>query len=113
MRSPVATVNVEGVGREARWSHRAAVRRVSCRLLATLVGMTGLALLVGACGGSESESTVATGSWNDVVAAAEKEGKVTIYSGQGTDQLEDLKARFEQKYPKIKLEVVRGVETDF
>jgi iron(III) transport system substrate-binding protein len=111
MRSPVATVNVES--REARWRPRAAVRRVSRRLLATLAGVTGLALLLGACGGSESESTVASGSWNDVVAAAEKEGKVTIYSGQGTDQLEDLKARFEQKYPKIKVEVVRGVETDF
>jgi iron(III) transport system substrate-binding protein len=55
----------------------------------------------------------ASGSWNDIVAAAEKEGKVTIYSGQGTKQLRDLAAAFERKYPKIKVEVVRGVETDF
>ena len=113
MRNKVATANVEGVGQEPRWRPQAAVRRVSRRLLATLAGLTGLALLVGACGGSDSESTVASGSWNDVVAAAEKEGNVTIYSGQGTDQLEDLAAKFEQKYPKIKVEVVRGVETDF
>jgi iron(III) transport system substrate-binding protein len=113
MRSRVATVNVEGVGRGAGWRLRAAARRLRSRLLATLAGLIGLALLVGACGGSESESTVASGSWNDVVAAAEKEGKVTIYSGQGTDQLEDLAAKFQQEYPKIKVEVVRGVETDF
>jgi iron(III) transport system substrate-binding protein len=87
--------------------------RVGCRLLATLVGLTGLALLVGACGGAESESTAASGSWNDVVAAAEQEGKVTIYSSQATDLLEDLVEKFEQEYPKINLEVVRGVETDF
>ena len=55
--------------------------------------------------------TAASGSWEDVVAAAEKEGKVTIYSGQGTDQLDELAAKFQEKYPKIKVEVVRGVET--
>jgi iron(III) transport system substrate-binding protein len=54
---------------------------------------------------------VASGSWNDVVAAAEKEGKVTIYSSQGTDLLNALAAKFQQKYPKIKVEVVRGVDT--
>jgi iron(III) transport system substrate-binding protein len=75
----------------------------------------GLALVSAACGGSDSESTgspaVASGSWSDVVAAAEKEGNVTIYSGQGTDQLDELAAKFQEKYPKIKVEVVRGVET--
>ena len=73
----------------------------------------GLALVTGACGGSETESkpTAASGSWEDIVAAAEKEGNVTIYSGQGTDQLNELAAKFQEKYPKIKVEVVRGVET--
>ncbi|GAA2403042.1 extracellular solute-binding protein [Actinomadura vinacea] len=52
------------------------------------------------------------GSWDKVVSAAEKEGRVTIYSSQGTDQLEDLKARFEKKYPKIKVMVVRGIDAD-
>jgi iron(III) transport system substrate-binding protein len=82
----------------------------------TLAICAGAAALVTACGGSGGTNTAANapakGSWNDVVAAAEKEGKVTIYSGQGTEQLEDLAARFEKKYPKIDAEVVRAVETD-
>lgn len=71
------------------------------------------ALAVGACGGSSpaDSAAVATGSWTDIVAAAEKEGKVTVYSGQGTDQLNELAKRFQAKYPKIKVEMVRGVET--
>jgi iron(III) transport system substrate-binding protein len=82
----------------------------------TLAICAGAAALVTACGGSGGTNTAANapakGSWNDVVAAAEKEGKVTIYSGQGTEQLEDLAARFQKKYPKVKVEVVRAVETD-
>ena len=40
------------------------------------------ALAVGACGGSDpaDSAAVATGSWTDIVAAAEKEGKVTVYA---------------------------------
>ncbi len=81
--------------------------------MAATAAALGIALVAGACGGSEPEgsASVASGSWNDIVAAAEKEGKVTIYSGQGTDQLNELAAKFQEKYPKIKVEVVRGVET--
>ena len=73
------------------------------------------ALLLAGCGSDENgaEAGPASGSWSDIVAAAEKEGKVTVYSGQGTKQLQDLAAKFQQKYPKIKVEIVRGVETDF
>jgi iron(III) transport system substrate-binding protein len=77
----------------------------------------GAAALATACGDTDeagsAASVPASASWSDIVAAAEKEGEVTIYSGQGTKQLEDLARRFQQKYPKIKVEVVRGVETDF
>ncbi|GAA2454442.1 extracellular solute-binding protein [Actinomadura vinacea] len=52
------------------------------------------------------------GSWNEIVAAAEKEGKVTIYSSHGTEELNDFKGRFEKKYPKVKLTVVRGTDAD-
>jgi iron(III) transport system substrate-binding protein len=82
----------------------------------TLAICAGAAALLTACGGSGGTNTTAStpvkGSWTDIVAAAEKEGKVTIYSGQGTEQLQDLAARFQKKYPKIKAEVVRAVETD-
>ena len=84
MRNPLATADVE---RAWFGAPRGTARRLSRRLLATLAAVTGLALLVGACGGSDSQSAVASGSWNNIVAAAEKEGKVTIYSSQGTDLL--------------------------
>jgi iron(III) transport system substrate-binding protein len=113
MRSLSPDANVERAGtREPACGRRGAARRWSLRTAATAAAL-GLALVSGACGGSDTEgsASVASGSWNDVVAAAEKEGKVTIYSGQGTDQLDELAAKFQEKYPKIKVEVVRGVET--
>lgn len=113
MRSLSPDADVESAGtREPAHGRRGAARRGSLRKLATAAAL-GLALVVAACGGSDTESsaTLASGSWDDIVAAAEKEGNVTIYSGQGTDQLDDLAAKFQEKYPKIKVEVVRGVET--
>src|SRR5919201_1111801 len=65
--------------------------------------------VVAACGspGGKENKPVA-GPWPDVIKAAEKEGSVTIYSSQVTDQLQALQAAFEKKYPKIKLQYVRG-----
>jgi iron(III) transport system substrate-binding protein len=87
------------------------------RLTLRSVGLCAAAsLLLAGCGGSDENGAGAepvSGSWSDIEAAAAKEGKVTIYSGQGTKQLQDLASKFQQKYPKIKVEVVRGVETDF
>ena len=113
MRSLSPDANVESAGtREPAHGRRGVARRGGLRTAATAAAL-GLALVTAACGGSETESkpTAASGSWEDVVAAAEKEGNVTIYSGQGTDQLDELAAKFQEKYPKIKVEVVRGVET--
>lgn len=67
-------------------------------------------LAVSACGGDTAKNGPAAGSWSEIVTAAEREGKVTIYSSQGTDQLGDLAARFQQRHPKIKVEVVRGLD---
>jgi len=95
---------------------RVAARRLSRRLVTGLALGAGAVVLAAGCGGSTESDTGASakapGTWAETVAAAEKEGKVTIYSGQGTEQLEDLAARFEKKYPKIDAEVVRAVETD-
>ena len=113
MRSLSPDANFESAGtRVPTHGRRGASRRGSIRMAATAAAL-GIALVAAACGGSETESnpTAVSGSWEDVVAAAEKEGKVTIYSGQGTDQLNELAAKFQEKYPKIKVEVVRGVET--
>jgi iron(III) transport system substrate-binding protein len=113
MRSLSPDANVQSAEtREPVQAGRGASRRAGLRTVTAVVAL-GLSLVSGACGGSEPEgsASVASGSWNDIVAAAEKEGKVTIYSGQGTDQLNALAAKFQEKYPKIKVEVVRGVET--
>ena len=50
-------------------------------------------------------------AWNNVVEAAKKEGTVTIYSGQGLDQLNDLAARFKRDYG-ITVQVVRAVQSE-
>src|SRR4051812_25630193 len=70
--------------------------------MAATAAALGLALVSAACGGSDPKGSaaVASGSWNDIVPAAEKEGNVTIYSGQGTDQLQALATAFQKKYPK-------------
>ena len=89
----------------------------------TRAGVVALAALVSmvlaGCGGGSSTATGARAaagqvneSWDATIAGAEKEGAVTIYSSQGTDQLNDVKKRFEAKYPGITVTVVRGIEGD-
>jgi iron(III) transport system substrate-binding protein len=72
--------------------------------LLTVVGILVAAFGASSAGASQPESR----SWRRIVAAAEREGSVTIYSSQVTGQLERLQASFQRKYPKIKLEVVRA-----
>lgn len=47
-----------------------------------------------------------------LIEAATEEGSVTIYSSQGLDQLNALASAFEDEYPGIKVEVVRGTDAD-
>src|SRR5687768_12729862 len=91
------------IGRPARaWS-----------LLVTMLLIGGLV----ACGGDDDAGGGGgsggggdcSGSLED---AAADEGKVTIYSSQGLDQLNDLAERFEKANPDISVEVVRGTDTD-
>lgn len=49
--------------------------------------------------------------WQKVIDAAKAEGTVTIYSGQGLKQLNDLAERFKAKYG-ITVQVVRDVESN-
>lgn len=60
-------------------------------------------------GGSAADAEAAL---EELVAAAQEEGSVTIYSSQGLDGLEALAARFEEQYPGIDVEVVRGTDGD-
>ncbi|WP_395103823.1 ABC transporter substrate-binding protein [Actinomadura sp. SCN-SB] len=85
-------------------------RFLSGLALALAVALPGTACAAGPS--TPAGNAPVDGTWQEIVAAAEKEGEVTMYSSQGTDQLEDLKARFEKKHPKIKLTLVRGTDAD-
>ena len=50
--------------------------------------------------------------WDAIVAAANEEGTVTLYTAQGLDQANQLKAAFEAEYPDITLEVVRDISSN-
>ncbi|WP_373418911.1 ABC transporter substrate-binding protein [Rhodococcus opacus] len=66
-----------------------------------------------ACGSGGSGSTgPVSGTWDDVVAAAKAEGSVLLYSSQKPANLDALKVAFEQEYPEISLEYVRGTDAD-
>jgi iron(III) transport system substrate-binding protein len=53
---------------------------------------------------------ISEADWDAIVAAAQEEGKVTFYSSQGLDQLNDLAQRFSDEYG-IELEVVRDIDS--
>ncbi len=53
---------------------------------------------------------ISEADWDAIVTAAQDEGKVTIYSSQGLDQLNDMAERFSDEYG-IELEVVRDIDS--
>jgi iron(III) transport system substrate-binding protein len=82
----------------------------------SVLGSLALVVTLTACGGGDDDGAAPApaegGDFDSVVEAANEEGEVTIYSGQGLDQLNDLAARFEDAYPDINMEVVRGTDAD-
>jgi len=105
------------------------VRSNSRRRVRLSVSLLSLALVAAACGDDDdetttteaaSETTAASGeapaddagaALEALVAAAQEEGSVTVYSSQGLDQLNALGAAFEEEYG-IPVEVVRGTDGD-
>ncbi|GGG25951.1 ABC transporter substrate-binding protein [Rhodococcoides trifolii] len=80
-----------------------------------IVALTTTAAMLGvaACGGgSTSGSAPVEGSWDDIVAAANQEGSVMLYSSQKPANLDALVTAFQTKYPSIKMEYVRGTDPD-
>ena len=61
-------------------------------------------------GTTPAPAGVSEEEWEAIVAAAQEEGKVTFYSAQGLDQLNDLAQRFSDEYG-IELEVVRDIDS--
>lgn len=74
------------------------------------------AVTLAACGSSTSgpggPAVPAAAGIDALVAAAKQEGKVTIYSAQGLDALNNLAAAFKAQYPGVDVDVVRGVDGD-
>ncbi len=74
--------------------------------------VVGAVAVLTACGGASGTTRPVSGSWSDVVAAAEREGNVVLYSSQKPANLESLKRAFEAKYPRIHMQYVRGTDAD-
>lgn len=76
---------------------------VSAILLASLLGVT-------ACGSSVSDGAAepVDGPWDEVVAAANEEGLVNLYSTGPPVQNNRLVAAFNEEYPDITVSVTRG-----
>src|SRR4051812_44295418 len=85
-----------------------------------------VALVAGACGssnkvdGAKAASAAAApttaapkvdAAFQGVIDKAKQEGSVTIYSSQGTDQLNDVATRFQQAYG-VKVDVLRDVDAN-
>lgn len=82
-------------------------------MLTTAAALVSAALLASGCGsGQETASGPVEGDWDAVVAAAEDEGEVLLYSTQHPDNLERLETAFEAAHPEIDLEFVRGTDVE-
>lgn len=71
-------------------------RRRAVMLVAGLIAATGF-----------GPQTASAQSWDEIVAAAKKEGKVVWYTNQRADGIEPLLAEFHKAYPEIQPEQVR------
>lgn len=78
---------------------------------ALAVGLAAIVMLAGCGSGGESDAELA-GSWDEIIAAANTEGAVTLYSNHAPANLEALKVAFEEEYPDIALTYVRGTDMD-
>ena len=76
--------------------------------------VTGVVLTLAACGGGSggSDNKAVDGEWDEVVAAANEEGSVLLYSSHNPVNLEALKTAFEAEYPDISMEFVRGTDAE-
>lgn len=75
-------------------------------LLALALALT--ALTACGAGGGDDAAAIVDGPWEDVVAAAEDEGRVNLYSVAPPIQNDRLVAAFKKAYPAIDVSVTRG-----
>ncbi|MGD9704983.1 MAG: extracellular solute-binding protein [Acidimicrobiia bacterium] len=65
----------------------------------------------GAATTAAADDTCVADTLETLVAEAEAEGSVTVYSSQGQDNLNALAAAFEAEYPGVNVEIVRDVDS--
>ncbi|MFF5340438.1 ABC transporter substrate-binding protein [Streptomyces althioticus] len=80
------------------------MRRRTSRLLGGIALVTSLALGATACGGSDDGAGTESVSAEDIQAALDKGGTVTVWSWEPT--LKTVAADFQKKYPKVKINLV-------
>ncbi|QCX26522.1 extracellular solute-binding protein [Nocardioides jishulii] len=76
-------------------------------LVAALSGVL-LAASLSACGGGDPKAELVDGDWDEIVAAAEEEGRVVFYNGSTQQQGDRLVKAFNKAYPDIKVTAERG-----
>lgn len=115
-------------GTELEGMHVRSISRRGLRL--TLGSLLCVALVTAACGGDDGDEAASTtaspetaaaseggggsdaeAALDELVAAAQDEGSVTVYSSQGLDQLNALAEAFDAEYG-IDVEVVRNTDAD-
>ncbi|MFE4054434.1 ABC transporter substrate-binding protein [Streptomyces sp. YIM B13518] len=80
------------------------MRRRTSRLLGGIALVTSVALGATACGGSDDGSGTEAVSAEDIQAALDKGGTVTVWSWEPT--LKTVAADFQKKHPKVKINLV-------
>lgn len=83
------------------------MKKTPMKTATSVLAAMSLAVLA-ACGSGGEAAEVVDGPWEDVVAAAEDEGKVNLYSVAPPVQNDALVAAFNEKYPDIDISVTRG-----
>lgn len=89
------------------------MRFASLRRSLVGVGLAAATFAVAACGSGSTTEVAAEdlgpagdAAWEQVIEAAQQEGSVTYFTGQATDNLQELSNRFESAYG-IKVDIVR------
>lgn len=80
------------------------------RRISSIVSVAAAGLTMGlvACGSDSETGSVAGGSWGDVVAAAEDEGTLNVYTVSPPLQIERMTEAFNEAYPDIKVNMTLG-----
>jgi iron(III) transport system substrate-binding protein len=95
--------------------HRS-IRQLRRRTLIALTAGLFIGSSLAACSSSGTDNAGSTSSapavsanesWSDIVAAANKEGSVEVYSAQAPTIVASISAAFEKEYPHIKLNVFK------